>query len=82
MAIDNGVINQKSIEILTEGKGSKRNTNETGAVGCLNTGFESLSIKTENTDRRGARDSDTGDRQRTVQKESDEQSSEVERNRM
>jgi hypothetical protein len=45
MAIDDGVIDRKSIEILTEGRRSERNTNETGAVGSINTGFESLSNK-------------------------------------
>jgi hypothetical protein len=59
MAIDDGVIDRKSIEILTEGRRSERNTNETGAVGSINTGFESLSNNTESTNRKKARDSDT-----------------------
>ena len=45
MAIDNGVINRKSIEGFAKEKGSGRSTNETGAVGCLNTRFVSPSTK-------------------------------------
>jgi hypothetical protein len=41
--LTNGVINQESIETLTGRKRSKRNTNEVGAVGSINTEFESLS---------------------------------------
>ena len=44
MAIDKGIANQKSMEILLTKRGSKRNTNEAGAVGCINTGFRGLSI--------------------------------------
>ena len=45
MAIDDGMISRKSVEGFAKKKGSGRNTNGTGAVGCLNTRFVSPSTK-------------------------------------